>query len=241
VHTATQPLSPDSLPHVWRAREFAREGERVVSTGFEVLNKQLPGGGWPVGSLVEILQVNAGRHVWQFLGPAFASISQTEDGPLVMVDPPHVPFAPALLAHGLAPERLMRIEARQPKSSLWASEQALKCADVIGVLAWLPRCKSPELRRLQLAAAQHGKLLFVFRGMDAVNESSPARLRLALMDHDTLSVKVLKRRGPPLPSPVLLPPHPYRLQQLLDSRKRIREPALVPDRSHVLDRTLAIA
>lgn len=240
MNSAAARLSLDNLPNVWRAPEIARDRESVVSTGHAELDKHLPGGGWPLGGLVEILQGKAGRHVWQLLLPALSSHARTEHGPVVMVDPPHVPFAPALAAQGLGPERLLRIAAGKPQSALWASEQALKCSDVIALLAWLPRCRGAELRRLQLAAAQHGKLLFVFRGLEARNESSPSRLKLAIEDSDSLQVTVLKRRGPPLEEAVKLPSHPDRLQQLLDSRKRRRLP-INPDRSHVLDRTVALA
>ena len=206
-----------------------------------MLDAELPGGGWPSGSLVEILQGNAGRHVWQLLLPTLASLGCKEEGPLVLVNPPHLPFGPALAAQGISHNRLLRIEARQPKPGLWASEQALRCADVIAVLAWLPNCRPADLRRLHLAAAQHHKMLFVFRGLEARNDSSPARIRIAIADEEGLKVELLKRRGPPLVQPIELPAHPVRLQHLLDSRKRRRDTAISRERSHVLDRTVAIA
>jgi protein ImuA len=231
-------LSLDNLPNVWRAPELARTGERVVATGHAPLDAQLPGGGWPCGSLVEILQSRAGRHVWQLLMPALAHATQEENGPIVLVDPPHLPFGPALKAQGLSPERLLRVNAQTAKAALWASEQALRCADVVALMAWLPRCRGTDLRRLHLAAAQQGKLLFVFRGVDARNESSPARVRIEIEESEQLRVHVLKRRGPPVASGIELVSHPMRLQRLLDSRRRITPPK---ERSHVLDRTVAVA
>ena len=239
--SASKPLSLDNLPHVWRAPELSREREDVVPTGHARLDAELPGGGWPFGSLVEILQSNAARHVWQLLLPALGRLGGIEQGPVVVVNPPYLPFVPALAAQGLPPHRLLRIEAQQPRSGLWASEQALRCSEVMALLAWLPRCRAAELRRLHLAAAQHHKLLFVFRGIEARQDSSPARIRLAIEESDELKVELLKRRGPPLVEPIALPTHPLRLQQLLDSRKRRRDPTMFPDRSHVLDRTVAIA
>lgn len=236
---AKAPISPENLPHVWRAPELARAVGRVMPTCHALLDAQLPGGGWPCGSLVEIVQANAGRHVWQLLLPALAHATQEESGPIVLVDPPHLPFAPALKAQGLSPDRLLRVKTQGAKPALWASEQALRCADVVALMAWLPRCRGTELRRLQLAAAQQEKLLFVFRGLDARDESSPARVRIEIEEGDQLRVHVLKRRGPPLVSSIELPSHPMRLQRLLDSRKRI--PATTKDRSHVLDRTVALA
>jgi protein ImuA len=107
-------------------------------------------------------------------------------------------------------------------------------------MAWLPQCRGPELRRLHLAASQHDKLLFVFRGVGARNESSPARVRIELEESEELRVRILKRRGPPLASPIELPSHPMRLQRLLESRQRAFAPP-PKERSHVLDRAVAIA
>ena len=233
-------LSLENLPQVWRAPEFARTGERVVATGHAPLDAQLPGGGWPRGSLVEILQARAGRHVWQLLLPALAHATQEESGPVVLVDAPHLPFGPALKAQGLPPERLLRVNTQSAKAALWASEQALRCADVVLLMAWLPRCRGTDLRRLHLAASQQGKLLFVFRGLDAEGESSPARVRIGIDESEQLRVHVLKRRGPPLASGIALPSHPMRLDRLLDSRKRTPTPPF-KERSHVLDRTVALA
>jgi len=225
---------------MWRAPELARVGEKIVATGHASLDAQLPGGGWPCGSLVEILQSREGRHVWQLLLPALAKATGEEGGPIVLVDPPHLPFGPALKAQGLSSEHLLRVNTRAGRSALWASEQALRCADVVALMAWLPHCRGTDLHRLHLGAAQQGKLLFVFRGVDVRGESSPARVRIEIEESDELRVRLLKRRGPPLASAIALPSHPMRLQRLLDSRKRT---SINPtkERSHVLDRTVAIA
>jgi protein ImuA len=245
---ALRAISLDQLPHVWRAPELARTADRVVSTGHAALDAQLPGGGWPVGNLVEILQSRAGRHAWQLLLPGLVRAAAQEPGPAVLVDAPHLPFGPALGAQGLAPSRLLKVqtrEAKPAKAALWASEQALRCADVFAVIAWLPRCRGAELHRLHLAAAQYGKLLFVFRGVDARNESSPARVRIELEEAESLRVHLLKRRGPPLAEAIELPSKPLRLQRLLDARGNARAATPVTttqrERSHVLDRTLTIA
>lgn len=245
LHVVSRP----HLPEVWHALELARVGERVVPTGHAPLDAQLPGGGWPAGNLIEIVQSRAGRHAWQLLLPALAGATNAtaqETGPVVLVDPPHLPFGPALKAQGLAPSRLLQVRTREAKAALWASEQALRCADVIALMAWLPRCRGPELRRLHLAAAQHDKLLFVFRGMEAKGESSPARVRIELEDSEELRVQILKRRGPPLAEAIELPSQPLRLRRLLEARTTTRIAARTTttpqrDRSHVLDRTLTLA
>ncbi|MES2937798.1 MAG: translesion DNA synthesis-associated protein ImuA [Pseudomonadota bacterium] len=235
-------VSDLQLPDVWRLRDLAAQ-ETAVPTGHAALDAQLPGGGWPLGSLIEILQDQAARHAWQLLLPALAQAAGQQPGPVVLVGAPHEPFCPSLLAQGLAPARLLRVQAAKPQARLWAAEQALRCADVAAVMAWLPQARGPELRRLHIAAQQHARLLFVFRTLQAKNESSPARLRLQVDGVDAMQVRILKRRGPPLDTPLALPAHPPRLAALLEAR---RSKAAIPqpmpkERSHVLDRTAAVA
>jgi protein ImuA len=239
------PIDPIGLPYVWRVQDLAAEGETSPS-GHAALDAQLPGGGWPVGSLVEILQRQAGLHVWQLLLPALARAAERHAGPVVLVGAPYEPFGPSLRAQGLPGERLLCVRAEKNAARLWACEQALRCAEVAAVLAWLPQARSEDLRRLHMAAQQQARLLFVFRGADARHDASPARLRLLVEGIDSLRLRILKRRGPPLESPLSLPAYSRRLAALLEARKG-RAPAkpspapLAPlhERSHVLDRTAA--
>lgn len=242
-------IEPASLPNVWRVPELAQAVEAIVPTGHAALDAQLPGGGWPVGSMVEVLQQRAGQHMWQLLLPGLAQAAARQAGPVVLVAAPFEPFGPSLAAQGLPGERLLCVRADKPTARLWAAEQALRCADVAAVLAWLPQAKSPELRRLHMAAQQHDKLLFVFRGLDARQDASPARLRLLAEGVDELRLHILKRRGPPLETPLALPAHAARVAALLDARKGRAAVPTPPDsapvvalhrRSHVLDRTAAI-
>lgn len=226
------------LTHVWRVGDLARE-DVVLPSGHAVLDEQLPGGGWPVGSLIELLQERPEAHVWQLLLPALTDALRERSGPLVLVGAPHVPFGPALAAQGVGADRLLWIRTDAAAARLWASEQSLRCADVVGLLAWLPQVRSQELRRLHLAARLQRKLLFVVRGMRCAAQASPAPLRLVLEGLDELKVRIAKRKGPPLDDVLTLPAHPERLRALLASRRRA--PQAVPlhsteKGSHVLDR-----
>lgn len=251
--------SPAARTDVWRGDELASAEARVVSTGHVALDAQLPGGGWPIGALTEVLQAAPEAQVWQLLVPALALTVRLRGGRVVLVGAPQVPFAPALAAAGLPIETLLWVRGDTAVARSWACEQALRCADVAAVLAWLPQARAADLRRLQLAAAQHENLLFVFRPEAQALVASPARLRLRLrfapardaaatargkesaaparivaigtrqsIDEDTsdadsedadhagrMDVDVLKRRGPPLASPLTLPARGERLAALL--------------------------
>ncbi len=209
---------------VWRADELARNVGATRPTGHAALDAVLPGGGWPVGALVEVLQPQAGQGEWRLLLPALGASSA---GALVLVNPPHRPFVPALAAQGLDASCLLMLQgptlARDAAARVWACEQALRGAGVAAVLAWLPQVRPEQLRRLQMAAQNFQQLLFVMRPLAAQQEASPAVLRLALEageDVDALSVRLLKRRGPPLTTPLVLPARPERLQALLAASRQ---------------------
>jgi protein ImuA len=188
-------LPPDAPlpPQVWRGRELAQAQERTLASGHAALDAQLPGGGWPLGCLVEVLQQEASRHVWQLAGPALAQAMAAGGDPAVLVQPPYQPFGPSLRGQGIVPERLLCVQAGTPALRLWAAEQALRCADVCAVLAWLPQARAEDLHRLHLVAQSGTKLLLVFRGLAARVQASPARLRLLVQGGEALEVQVLKR------------------------------------------------
>lgn len=172
--------SPFSLevPGVWRADALGSGQSQVQPTGHPLLDAQLPGGGWPVGALCEVLQPLAGLHEWQLILPALAQATVQRAGSLVLIAPPCEPFGPALQAQGLVTQRICLVRSQGAGPALWAAEQALRCRDVIAVMAWLPQVQPAALRRLQLAAAQQQQLLWVFRPLSAAPQASPALLRL---------------------------------------------------------------
>jgi protein ImuA len=227
IHTAYQ------RQDVWPAHMLARDA-RCWPSGHVLLDAQLPGGGWPLDGLTELLQERAqfksGAHVWQLLAPALHGRLQTQRGPVVLVGAPQQPFAPALRARGIAAERLLCIQAHDAATRLWATEQALRCADVVAVLAWLPQVKATQLQRLNVLTQD--RLLFVLRDVRAQHEASPARLRIALSSMtengaDEMALHILKRRGPPLAQAIHLPARTPHMQRLLAARpKQDAAPAL---------------
>ena len=219
-------LSPiDGLASVWRADTLGDKAETTVPTGHAALDAVLPGGGWPRGVMTELLQPAVGALLWPLVLPALAAALREKNGPVVLVGAPHVPFGPALAAHGVPAERVLWVRGGTPVSNAWACEQALRCGDVAAVLAWLPLARLDALRRLHLAAHAHQSLLWVLRpdpqGMPQAHSATPARLRLQVVPGAVageMAVTVLKRRGPPLPRPVLLPAWPASVAAVLAAR-----------------------
>jgi protein ImuA len=213
---------------VWHADELGLADAQVVATGHAALDAQLPGGGWPVGAMTELLQAAPEAHVWRLLLPALGQAVQARGGgPVVLVGAPYEPCGPSLAAQGLPVEALMWVRSEAPAARLWACEQALRCADIAAVVAWLPQARVGELRRLQLAAAQHEVLLFVCRPESVALSASPARLRIRAerseADTSQIELHILKRRGPPLAAPVMLPARNERMTALLAAARLRRK------------------
>jgi cell division inhibitor SulA/protein ImuA len=182
-------------PDIRRGGALARVANPSVPTGFRQLDAELPGGGWPAGSLTELLPVHDGIGELRLLGPALARLAR--DGRrLAWIAPPYLPYAPALAAAGIALESVLIVRTRAARDALWAAEQALQSAACGALLVWPGEAKYAALRRLQLAAEGTRALAMLFRPRAAAGEASPAALRLAL---DTaaggIAVRILKRRG----------------------------------------------
>jgi len=226
-------VPPAELAGVWRGTELAHQTQATIASGHAALDRELPGQGWPLAQLTEILQTQAGLHEWRLLLPALRQA--VEHGPLVLIGAPHLPNLPALAGAGIPADQVLRIDARTPAERLWAAEQALRCKALGVLLVWLPQARAEQLRRLQLAAhnAQASQaLVFALRPIQAQHESSPAPLRLAVQAGEglSLSVQLLKRRGPLLEQPLALDA-PLSVMAAL---KPVRSPN--PEPAHAVDR-----
>jgi protein ImuA len=200
-----------SLPAaIWRADQLGHRGTVALDSGFPLLNAELPGSGWPLGMLTELIVREPGSGEMRLLVPLLRALTR-ERRVVILLAPPLVPYAPALAGFGIDLDCLVIVQARHAADRLWAVEQSLKNASFGALLAWLPQegTRPEHLRRLQLAAQTAHGPVFLFRPLPAQFESSPAPLRLLLLPRpdEHLSVQVLKRRGPVLARPLLLQLH----------------------------------
>jgi protein ImuA len=213
---------PSSLASsVWRGDDIAQPGGSVVPSGWAALDAELPGGGWPCGSLTEVLSPQPSLLEWRLLGAALARVT-ADGGRVVLVGPPKPPFLPGLLAYGLQARQLVWVQADTPAQRLWATEQLVQADAASAVLAWLPQARPEHLRRLQTRLLGGRALCFALRPQGARSESSPAGLRVLAQAGDgwSLQVQVLKRRGPLHDQPLVLPAVPVALQPVLSRRTR---------------------
>ena len=183
-------LKRDGL--LWQGRQRCLASARVLPSGWPALDGIL-GGGWPRAALSEVL--GEAHQGLPLLLPLLARLS-ADSRWLMWVAPPHVPYAPALAAHGIRVERLLLVQDVSAEQCLWATEQALKSGGCSLVLAWPGQVQTGHLRRLQLAAEQGDCPGILFRRLRAVREGSPAALRLRVRPAPLgFEVEVLKRRG----------------------------------------------
>jgi hypothetical protein len=182
--------------------------DAAAPTGYRVLDTELPGGGWPVGGLAELLCRAEGVGELQVVLPALAELTGAGRR-VAWLAPPYLPYAPALRAAGVRLERLTVVRAPGRRDALWAAEQALRSGTFHALLLWLPRASYAELRRLAVAAQDGPGFALAFRPPEAACEASPAVLRLALEPASQAAgypaVRILKRRGMPLAAPLPLP------------------------------------
>jgi cell division inhibitor SulA/protein ImuA len=202
------------LPGVWRGGELERVVHEVAATGHAALDRELPGGGWPLGTLSEVLHDGVGIGEVRFLFGALARASEPQRM-VAWINAPHLPYAPALAQGGIALERCMLVRPATREDALWAAEQALRSGACGAVLLWLESALPGErrshgdayawLRRLQMAAQSGRSMAVLFRSTAAEASSTPAHLRVVLArEQGNLTLRIPKRRGPPLASPLVI-------------------------------------
>ena len=189
-------------PRVWRGHNPTQAAAGLAS-GYEILDRHLPGGGWPQSALTEILIERYGIGELRLLMPALAQLSSRDDsadysepGWIAWVAPPFQLYPPALVQYGIDLSRMLIVRPKDPSEILWSAEQALSSGTCTAVLFWSERLDDQASRRLQLAAEKGHSWGIAFRPMAARRQPSAAALRLELHSGNEGSrVHILKSRG----------------------------------------------
>lgn len=193
-------------PALWRASRMACASGHYADTGFSALSAQLPGGGWPLGRLIDILVQQPGIGELQLLRPALVRLGSR---PVVLVHPPHPPQTSAWADGGGVTGNLVWVRPARAADALWATEQILRNGAYGALLLWQDTVRSVTLRRLHLAAQEGNTLFALLRPLAAAVQPSPAPLRLALRPApEGLSISILKRRGTTHEKPITLQCYP---------------------------------
>jgi protein ImuA len=204
-HLSASNATPSPLLHaVWRANQMGSCRAAVTATGHRVLDTELPNGGWPGASLIELLLQQAGIGEMQLLRPTLDAVAKKCR--IALVQPPHRPQIAAWTAWGLPAERLLWVQAAHGADALWSAEQILRNGSCGALLFWQTHVRGESLRRLHLAAQGTEVLFWMMRPLACAQDASPAPLRLALRPTaGGLHLDIVKRRGPRRDEPLFLP------------------------------------
>jgi protein ImuA len=190
--------------HIWRASELSRSRTLSSPSGFECLDAELPGGGWPQSTLVELLIQQPGIGEMHLLRPALAALSKNRR--IALIEPPYRPNSAACKFLGLSCPNILWIRAPTTANALWSAEQVLRNGGCGAVLLWQKNIRSEALRRLNLAAQTTNTIFWLLRPLSAAADTSPAPLRIALRPSvGGISVEIIKRRGPHHEHPLIIP------------------------------------
>lgn len=177
---------------LWRGTEQA--AIRAEPTGYATLDRALPGGGWPLGAVSEILHASTGVGELTLSLPLLARMTRA-GRPVVFLQAPALPYAPALASAGLALPQVVVVAKTSDTDALWAAEQTLR-AGAGAVLLWVSRVEAASLRRLQLAAESGDGCALLLRPEAFAGESTPSGLRVRVWrESGGPCVEVLKCRG----------------------------------------------
>ena len=118
----------------------------------------------------------------------------------MLVNPPFLPYAPALETAGLLFAHLIVVRNADTEQLYWAAEQAMRSKACGAVVVWSDESARPlpdlVLRRLQIAAHAGSCAGFLFRPRRAREQASPAPLRIVFAPvAGELELTVHKCRG----------------------------------------------
>ena len=176
-------------PALWRGSQFGARTGPTIATGFAALDAELPGQGWPTGSLIELLIAQPGVGEIQLLRTALQADLNKQ--PVVLLQPPYQPNSACWSGWRLGTQRLLYLAPQRARDAYWAAEQILKNGSCAALLFWAHPIQTSVLKRLHLAAQ---------------SQASPAVLRLLLSPEQSgaLTLSIIKRRGPACGHPVRL-------------------------------------
>ena len=137
-------------PNLWRAGELNQHRSPGLRTGYDLLDRHLPGQGWPSSGLVELLLPCAGVGELRLLLPALAELSRRQQRWVGWVNPPFIPYAPALQAAGIDSLKAM---VNLGHAVLWPRDPQVRFEN------WL---RSPTIYERQLNNRQKRDLLATF-------------------------------------------------------------------------------
>src|SRR5258707_2174836 len=160
VHIATV----EALREPIRCLEGRATHQRaVLPFGIKAIDERLPGGGLALGALHEVAGGGNGAVDGAAAALFAGGIAARTRGHVSWCVTRQDLFAPALAAAGLAPDRVIYVEAGDDKAVLACFEEALRHSKLGAIVAEVSRLSMIASRRLQLAAEGSGVIGLALR------------------------------------------------------------------------------
>lgn len=183
-----------SQPALWRGRDRYND-EESIATGFASLDNALPARGWCIGGVTELLLEQQGIGEVSLLLPALHHVTAQEQW-VALINPPYIPYAPALSNAGIRLDRLLIINTQDDTDALWSTEQVLRAGLFASVIAWIGRSTAQKQRRLQLAAETGNTWATVYRPLHSQQQHSPVSTRIRVtVVNAKLTLDIIKVRN----------------------------------------------
>jgi protein ImuA len=183
--------------HIWTARHWQETQVAGLNTGYAELDAELPGSGWPLAAVSEILYPQHGMGELRLILPALAQLSRQDTGWQLWLNPPYLPCAPALQQWQLNTQRLLLARATKPADLCHSLEKSLQSGGCQAAVVWLEKLDKALMRRIQLAAEHSNTPVFILRPVRFLNQPSVAALRIKINSPTSLDI-VKRRAGWPL-------------------------------------------
>lgn len=192
-HALAQPLTRFAS----ETHRFAGEDHgRGFRTGLAALDSVLPGGGFAVQAVHEVL-------VEPSVGPPLSFVSQIAQaaaaaagsGVVIWCDRRGGPYPPALTAADGTFGRLLVVRTRGSADEVWAATECLRSKAVGVVVAFPERLSRVEARRLRLAAEQGGGVAVLLRpaGSGSRHHAATTRWSVRPMQGDAYTQRWIVR------------------------------------------------
>lgn len=161
-----------------RSLETAGGGGPVLPFGVPAIDARLPGGGLPRIGVHEVIAApGPGAGFAAALAGRIARLEGAHlesGGPVLWITRQAELYGPGLAAFGLAPERLIVVQAGHETDVLWALEEGLRTHGLAAVVGELHGLDLTAGRRLQLAAEAGGGTGLVLRPQETTGGAGAA-------------------------------------------------------------------
>lgn len=179
---------------IWRGDSHALVPQIALDSGHAELNAALLNGGWPTRSLIEVCQKGFQQQEWLLFSPLLKAAT----GYIILLNPPFIPFAQALIQAGINLEQLIVVQVTNKADFLASFAELARTESCAVLLAWQQSqaLSYTELRKCLLASNEGAGLCVLFRPEHAQQQSSPASLRLLSdITASDVQLRIFKQKG----------------------------------------------